>query len=740
MSEIDRRNFLRFMLAGGAATMLGCQRPMSEKLLLSYVDPPEELIPGKPLYYASVCRECPAGCGVLACARDGRVVKVEGNPNHPVNQGTLCARGQAALQGLYDPDRVTRPLVRSSSGNLEPTTWEDALGRLGRELSRLRPGDPARLVFLSGILGPSLQALAEQWLHLLGGGRLIQYEVLGYEAVKAANRISFGREEVPHYRLDRAKFILSFGVDFLETWLSPVEFSRGFAATRTYRAGEMGLHVQVEPRLSLTGANADEWIAIKPGTEYVLALGLVHVLIQQRLLAAADSKSLRQIFGRVRAFDPARVARETGVAPDVVPRLARAFAVERPSLALSGAISSEARNATVTQVAVNLLNYVAGNVGETVIFGAECYPGGLGRYQEVRDLVEAMKQGRVGALLVHQSDPLFTMPAAAGFEEALEKVPLVVALTSFLDETAARAHLVLPVHVPLEAWDDYSPRKGILGLQQPAMRPLHDTRHVGDLLLELARQVAPGTAALPWKDFYEYLRDRWKDLRRQERPEMDFELFWKNAVMGGGVWKEFPPETVQLLPGALAASFQDPTFDGAGGDAFALIAYPSPLWYDGRGANKSWLQEIPHPLSHIVWDNWVEMHPEAARRLSLGEGDVVLLRSPHGEVRLPVHLHRWMRPDTVAVPFGQGHSHYGRNARNRGGNPISLLAPGPEGISGGLPWLSARVTVQKMGQRYPLVSTQGGPSQDDRSIAQSNSRTALMHGAEEVTRPETHVA
>ncbi|MBI2614585.1 MAG: hypothetical protein HYW52_02680 [Gemmatimonadetes bacterium] len=225
---MNRRRFLRVLgVAGGgslAATACGSQSP--EKLI-PYLIPVEDQVPGVATWYATTCRECPAGCGVHARVREGRAVKLEGNPDHPINHGKLCARGQAALQGLYNPDRVRGPLAKNAAGTFEPISWQDAVTRVGERLGAA-PG--AQVWFVTGNEAGTFDRLVSDWLTTLGSSGRVVYEPFGYEALRHATREVFGTEELPRYDLGAARYIVSFGADFLETWLSPLEYTRGFVA------------------------------------------------------------------------------------------------------------------------------------------------------------------------------------------------------------------------------------------------------------------------------------------------------------------------------------------------------------------------------------------------------------------------------------------------------------------------------------------------------------------------------
>ena len=731
--DINRREFLKVLGAAGATTLAGCAYEAPEKLI-PYLIPHEEIIPGEALWYASTCRECPAGCGLLVKTREGRAIKVEGNPHHPVNQGRLCARGQASVQGLYNPDRIREPLRRNPAGSFQPIKWEEAEEFLAESLAAIRGrGMGDQIVFISPLVTGSFDRLIGDWLKALGSQRLLRYEPFSYEPLRAANRICFDRDAIPTYRLDDAKLILSLGADFLETWISPVEFAQGFSKMRRPDNGRMGRFIYIGPRLSLTAANADEWISPKPGSELFLVLGMVRVILEQGLAASLPQQEREEIRTLARAYDPKTVAARTEVPAEKIIQLARDFAAQKPALALAGGISVTDRNATATAVATNLLNYVTGNVGKTVRFGPTSNPAQLSSYRDLVSLTQTMARGEIQALFLYDVNPLFTLPPSAGFANALKRVPLVVALSSFMDETTAAAHLVLPPHTALESWGDYSPQEGVRSLMQPAMRPLFNTKDLGDFLIAVAKRMGERMAGkFPWGNFYDYLRDQWKEIHQQVDAKKEFESFWEESLQQGGVWREVRPEPVRLNLKAISglkSPIAEPKFDGDG--TFYLSLYPSLSHFDGRGANRPWLQELPDPMTSIVWYNWLEVHPQTAKRLQITEGDVISISSPYGKAELPAHLSEGVRPDVVAIPIGQGHTNFGRYGSGRGVNPVHLLPPDPEPQSGALAWLSVKVTLNKTGKRIALASVAGSDRQDGRGIAQVISVASLSSEAKE---------
>ncbi|MBI2877193.1 MAG: molybdopterin-dependent oxidoreductase [Candidatus Tectomicrobia bacterium] len=717
---IHRRDFLKFVAASGMAAACDMASQPPERLISSVLPPPEGIIPGVATWYATACRECPAGCGMLVRTREGRAVKAEGNPQHPINQGRLCAMGQASLQGLYNPDRIRQPWMRDRSGRLQPISWERAEQILARRIAALRKeGKAAGITFLTGHLPGSFDRFIDLWLGALGSTRRFVQEAFSHEALLEASRLAFGRPEVPHYVFEEARYLVNFGADFLGSWLSPVGHARAFGEMRRCREGGVGRFVHIEPRLSLTGANADQWIPIRPGTEGMMALGMAREVLALRAAALpADEVATLQAF--LAAYDPESVSRRTEVPADTIRQLAREFAQAAPSLALGGGTALLSRSSTATLVAIHLLNYVAGNLGKTVRFGPAENVGRISPYRALRSLAAEMARGEVPLLLVHGANPVFTLPPSTGFPAALARVPFVVSFSSFPDETALRAHLVLPDHTGFEGWGDLESRTGVYSLMQPVMQPLFDTKATGDVLLSVARQVDPNLASpFRWASFPEYLQESWREIQQRMAPGEDVETFWEEALRRGGAWYEVAAEEVRLSPEALRIPFEEPTFSGAAPEGFYLIAYPSTLLFDGRGTNKPWLQEVSDPMTKVVWNAWVEIHPQAADRLGIAQGDLVAVTSPYGRIELPAYLSTGVRPDVVAIPIGQGHEAYGRYAAGRGASPLPLLPPEPEEPSGGFPWLSVRVTLARTGRRAPLVILQGSSRQFDRGFAQA---------------------
>ena len=470
---IDRRRFLTVLGAtgGGALALSGCATDRVEKLI-PYLVQAEDQVPGVATWYSSTCTECSTGCGLHVRTREGRAVKLEGNPEHPVNQGKLCSRGQAALQGLYNPGRLKGPMARGANGQLQEITWDDAIARLASKLGAAG----TRVAAISGAGRGTFSDLLADWVAALGG-RVTRYQPFASEPLRAANRQVFGIDQLAAHDFARAKYIVSFGADFLETWPGAIEHQRGFAQSHGFAQGDVAKFVYLAPRMDLTGLNADEWHPIRPGSEAALALAMANVLLGER------GGSLRSALA---PFTPAMAAQETGLTAATIERLAREFGAAQPSLAVAGGVGSQHVGTTEVCAAVNVLNYVAGNLGETVRFGADLDT--TDGYGALQSLLGAIDGGQVAVLLVHDANPAYTLPRASGFAAKLGKVGFKVSTSMFLDETSALCDLLLPQHHALERWDDSRPRAGVYGLMQPVMEPVFNTLPAGDVLLRTAKR------------------------------------------------------------------------------------------------------------------------------------------------------------------------------------------------------------------------------------------------------------
>ncbi|MGK2962745.1 MAG: molybdopterin-dependent oxidoreductase, partial [Gemmatimonadaceae bacterium] len=636
-----------------------------------YLVSPDETVPGVSTFYSTTCRECSAACGIVAETRDGRAIKLEGNPEHPLNRGALCARGQSALQGLYNPDRYRGPMIRRS-GRLERATWDEALTLFRQKLTEAR-GAAANAVFINRHESGHFPAFLNAWLALQGIPAALSIDPDADYAAITANRQSYG-VAWPRYDFSAVRLMVSFGADFLDGWGASVPQQLDFADARA-QLGTAPRFIYVGPRRSLTGLNADQWINAKPGSE---------LAIVQMLSGSGNAQ---------------QAAQESGVEVSVLVELQREFAAAGPALVLA---SGATPRGIELCLAANSLNQSAG--GSAAISTADAINSfeGIDSPAQLRLVGQRMQAGAVPLLMTRGVNPVYTMPAASGFAAAMAKVPFKVSFSSIPDETSALADLVLPDNHSLESWGDAEPVRGTLSLQQPVMDPVFDTRATADILLSLS------------------------DATSNYRSRMIERFSGGASGLAAALPRGIAPGSI---PAITPRAVPTPVVSQPGDGEFFLMVYPHPLLGTGDGANKPWLQELPDPVTKIAWQTVAEIHPSTAERLGVENGDHVTVQTSAGRLTIPAYVYLGIRPDTVAVAAGRGHSEAAGRYARAGHNAFDLL-PYSEDRSGAIAYGFARATLTKDGGSSRLVTTEGSARQHGRGIGRAMTVADLTSGEE----------
>ena len=719
MGDFDRRDFLKLVgVSAGAGAAAGCAE-LPEKLI-PYVVQPEEITPGLPVIYASTCQECSTGCGLHVRTREARPIKLEGNPDHPINRGALCARGQASLSRTYHPDRYRGPMQKGADGSWSPVGWDEATQKLAAAVSKAG----SKVAVFGAPVGPTLGDLIDQFLSASGGGTRVSYDPFAPEALIRASDAVFGVASLPIFDLSGSDLVIDFGSDALSTGLSPVEHSRQVMEARdaTKESGLSARLVYVGPRLDETASASDEWLAAKPGTEGLVALAIARAAVDSLQRRGALEGTAAALASQLSGFDAASAAKASGVPEATIRRLGVAMASAKRPVALPPGVALTSRRATATNAAVLLLNAVVGAVGNAVtVPPASATPT---PFRDVARLIDAMRSGAIDVLILHgNSNPVHTLPADAGFAQALEKVKLVVSTASMPDETAMQSHLVLPEHTTAESWGDAAPRDGVISIVQPTIRPLFDTRALGDTLLDTARAMGGNVAgSLPKGSFRNVVEAAWSNTN------------WRSALQRGGVFAG--AATAELNPGAGLSrlEWKEPQLEGDG--SFTVLAVPSPLLGDGSGANLPLLQETPDPITKITWQSWAEISHAAADRMGVKAGDILWVETTYGRVEVPAWPRGGIRDDVIAIATGQGHT-VGRYASlaeegatsgpARGVN-VNEILPALTDESGGRAWLAVRAKVTNSGDYQRLPFTQGTDNKRKRLLGERISLVALAKG------------
>ncbi|MFZ7126039.1 MAG: menaquinone reductase molybdopterin-binding-like subunit QrcB [Desulfobacterales bacterium] len=712
--KIDRRCFLSLGIGAAAGTVLS---PLPWKLtddlsiwtqMWPWTPVPEH---GEVSYVNTVSSLCQGGCGITVRKVDDRAVKIEGREGYPGNNGGVCVLCESGLQLLYGPTRVGRPMKRTGErgeGKWQPLSWEAAIQEVAAKIKDVRnAGAPEKLAWITGSNRGTVAALVERFATACGSPNVIRSASMedGYRSVF---RLMHGADGVPGFDVENADFVLSFGCGIIDGW---------GASTRMFQAKSRWVDqrvrlVQVEPRLSNTAAKSDQWIPIQPGTEGLLALAIAHVIIKESLYDYSFVNEAVSGFDRFRAlvldaYSPGQVSGATGIDAVTITGLAQEFARASRPIALFGRGQGLAAGSLGEYVAVHALNALVGNINRRggvwavpemdYIRWPEPYldptaQGGIrkgrlddaGPYADhlLHRLPKAIGEGAVEAVFVYGANPVYTTPDAAAMKAAFDQVPFIVSFATHMDETAAIADLVLPVHSNLERWEDLpapsAHGKPMIGLARPVVAPQFDTLHPGDAVIRIAQAVGGAPAnAFPWETYEDCLRqtlsDRWSILETKGywvdeafEPES-----WTTAFQGPAMRLELVSDVIEP-----ATLFEPPSPEGDdAGYPLILLAYDTMRLSAGPiGTPPFMIKTVPDTVLKGM-DSVVEVHPETAGNIGLAEGDRAELSTPKGKATVRVHLFEGILPGVVAMPRGLGHTAHDEYLAGKGVNVNELIGP-----------------------------------------------------------------
>ena len=772
-----RREFLKLMGASLALGSLSCVRRPAQKIV-PYVDRPAEVTQGINNYYASSFADGLDGYGLVVTAREGRPIKADGNPHHPANRGAMSARAHAHILSLYDPDRLQGPrghLFNKARNNYDTVhaTWQQldeavvaalqAPSGMGSQMatgqSAAKPSPStgtassinpdARPAILTGPVGPSLQALMQEWAQQFGGRVYHWHPQL--DATQEAQRDCYGQAVQPRFRYDQARFIISVGCDFLGAGLGATANTHLFARARK-ASPDMSELVVFESLLTLTGSNADTRYRLRPSQGHLLVGALLYdIIVQQGLTAYAQDQDV------IKALNFYRPGPQLSIAPELLREVAQKLWSNRgQSLVAVGGAWGQTRHAHKLHVLANFLNHVLENDGKTIDHQQPWLPGFRGN--QLGALVDDIQNNKISSLIIHGLNPVYSA-SAYDFANLLKQVPTVVYTGSRADETGEHAHWVAPDHHAMESWGDAEFIKNVYSIQQPTLRPLYKTRALGDSLLHWMAQ-AKGTEPVKW---YDYVRAHWQ---RRIYPQYGggFEAFWQQVLERGCVSRgsatlaNAKPASGNTTSGAATSgaatsgvTTSGVTTSGASGHALAsgaeanlnlasrrfrvkalasayrptqgvsevagiepqsdieLVLYNTVGLSDGSLANVSWLQEFPDPISKVCWDNYFSFSPQTAQRRGLKQGDSIEVKVGTRTVRGPVYIQPGQSDHVVGVALGYGQKRAGQVANSVGLDAYALA----QKHEGQLLQSALLMSFKKLeASHYPLACVQGHHSID----------------------------
>ena len=676
LGKTPRRDFLKAVGFGvGAVTLAACQKVPVHKSI-PYLIKPEEVTPGVANYYSSSYD----GHAILVKTREGRPIKVEGNPNDLLSHGGLSAQAQASVLELYDVSRVKNPMQDAADAE-----WDHVDAFVKSELAAIKAGGKGIRIVSSTIYSASTLAVIADFIAQYPTAKHISYDAVSYTGIIQANQNSFGKAVVPHYNFDKADVIVSFGADFLGTWISPTEFIGQYVKNRnnkSLQSKKMSRHIQFESGMSNTGSNADVRIPIKNSEEGVALISLYNAISGTTL---PGSKKL-----------------ENTSADNAITIAAKELlAAKGKALVVAGS------NDVAVQTLVNAINSLLGSYGNTIDLdnASNQYAGNDAEFVE---FVSDMNKGAVDAVFFLNANPAYDYHSSDAIKGALKKVRLRVSFSDHNDETASLCNIIAPNHHYLEAWGDSNPIEGYYTLVQPTINPVYNSRQAEQSLLVWSDNTV--------KDYYTYVRNNW-DKNLLAKGGLSGQKGWEALLQNGFVKADAKPAASYTFShelSAVAQTIMDHSNELAAADndksKVELQLVQTIAIRDGKKANNPWLQELPDPVSKVTWDNYASMSPRYALHLGLEQGDIITITANNYSIDLPVLIQPGQAAGTVSVAVG-----YGRTQAGLVGDKVGQNAFPFHTFRNGTFQSTAVATIKATGESTELAQTQTHHSYEGRN-------------------------
>lgn len=695
LSGLSRRRFLALLAASTAFTASACSDYRDKGEIIPYNKRPEEILPGQANFYASTCNGCEQSCGILIKTREGRPIKVDGNPEHPVNQGKICAKGHANILNLYDPARLRQPLK-----NKRKSDWKTVDQNIIDELKFAVENNKEIAIITASIYSPAQAELLNGFVSKYPTAKIYSYDYIDNERKLNAWKKCYGTDEIPSVKFDKAKIILSLEGDFLGREGNTVENTRLFAVNRdVYKTDNFNRLYCVEASLTLTGMNADYRFRLRPDAQFEFVMSLLNEILKSGKSKIALNSVIHEYAAK---YDIENFAKKNALKVSSLKKLVDdLLSSQGESIVYSGIILPEE-----VHIAVNLLNEALGNTAiydfENSFTPAACNTGKA----DFDILSDKMNAGAVSLVVHFDTNPVYHFSPDYNYKKLLDKVRTVVTLCETENETSELSNFVLPLNHDFESWGNYNRRRNTYSLQQPVISPIFDTRQKESILLTW---INGSPDAFSEEAFHAFLMNNFeKDVYQKMNPAADFRSFWLASLHDGVVNLKDVSSTV--------SSFNQDVFNELNQteprDGFILQIEPGYFVGDGKFSNNGWLQEIPHPVSKITWDNYAALSPETAESLSVEMGGKIEVSLDNKKLILPVVIQPGMASKVICAELGYGRTKTGDVGLNVGCN-VNLLTSRNDKTT---QWIYSGIAVKKADGTHEFASTQEHHSLDDTSV------------------------
>lgn len=770
--SLKRRDFIR--IAGGISLSLPLYHCSLERMYTSssksnWFSAIERWVP-------TVCQACPGGCGILVRIIDDRAVKVEGNPLHPLNRGRVCPKGQAGLQFLYNPGRIREPLKKVGSKHSvkwQAISWEEALSIIASKLRELRnQGRSHTVVFIGLDYQSTTEDLIARFLEVYGSPNYIKIDE--WTTLKKAYSLTQGVNDLLSYDMENSRYILSFGADYLTNWPTSMENQRIYGEKRANREIKI---VHISPRFSLCASRADRWIPINPGTEGFLALGIASIIIKEKLynetfidrfaLRFEDFKKV--IMSEVRLD---KISDLTGVPLRAIIEIAKEFSTKKPAVAVADYNLSFQKNGLFNALSIHSLNALVGNIDT---------PGGILRQRgaplkemPLTTLDELAKRGisqtkideasgdnfsdqtnrernfienvlkrypyDVNCLFLLNRNHIISSPISKRIEKVFQRIPFIVSFASFWDESSRFVDIILPDTTYFEKWQESQifplSKIPIVGIGQPVIKPLYQSKPLEDVILTLAKKIgSPLAQNFPWANFKELLNYRLEGLFKAKKGSIftspyeeaqlrlleergwwvpqhtSLDTFMKDLLEKGG-WQDpsyhfnersyiyQTPSRKFIFFSPLRPQKNLPKFSGDENEyPYLLYLYDLPFTLADHGEEIPWFQEVLGFRFKLRWETWVEVNPEIAREMGIHDRDLVWVESPYGKIKAVAKIFSGIMPHVIGIPLWKEKNIFWQKKAKEMDNPLALVGEAYDEETGMFSRQSTRVKIYKSRKR-----------------------------------------
>lgn len=692
MNGLSRRKFLGLLSASTAIAATACSDYHDQKEIVPYTNRPEGVLPGKPNFYASTCSGCGEACGILIKTREGRPIKVDGNIEHPINKGKICATGQSSIYNLFDPTRLQNPIKWK-----EKIDWSSVDSDIIKRFDSISEAGKKIVILTNPINSPTEQKVLDEFKQRYPSTEIHAFDLFNNSNRKLGWYKSYGNEDVPSIKWDEANIVLSLEGDFLGKEGNFIENTRLFSSKRDFtNVDNFNRLYVVEAGLSLTGSNSDYRLRLKPEAQYDFIMALLNEVIKKGASQIVVDSGIKS---KLSKFSLDEVAKKNGLDSIKLTYLVEDLIANKgKSIIYAGdVLNSE------VHIAANLLNEVLGNSNLYNFEKAYVNIGEQLDFQQISNLISSMNNGEVAAVIHYDVNPIFHFPKSLKYEDALGNVNFVVSLTGEMNESTSKDTYSLPINHSFESWGDAHVRKNVYSLRQPVIAPIYNTRQKESILLTW---ILGSPKVYNESLYHDYLMENCREtIYAKKKTAVDFISFWNAALHDGFITIENKPVTKKPFNiSSVEVSGSPKDYSG-----FSVLLAKDYFIGDGRFANNGWLQEIPHPISKVTWDNYAAISPATANEKSLENGDMIKVTVGDNSVELPVMLQPGVASNTVVIELGYGRTVISDVGKDVGHNANSLLNVKSKNSR----WFASDATIEVTGNSYEIFSTQEHHSLED---------------------------